>query len=43
MNQHRKAFSACENEDRSLVDMAFNKKKADDRKEWLRQFKVTPC
>jgi len=28
-------------DDRALIDMAFNKKKADDRKEWLRQFKVT--
>jgi len=27
-------------EDRALIDMAFNKRKADDRKEWLRQFKV---
>jgi DNA topoisomerase-2 len=26
-------------EDRLLIDMAFNKKKADDRKEWLRQYK----
>lgn len=27
-------------DDRALIDMAFNKKKADDRKEWLRQFRV---
>jgi DNA topoisomerase-2 len=40
MNKHLKPFSACEAEDRALVDMAFNKKKADDRKEWLRQFQV---
>ena len=40
MNKHLKPFSACEAEDRQLVDMAFNKKKADDRKEWLRQFQV---
>lgn len=26
-------------EDRELIDMAFNKKKADDRKEWLRQYR----
>ena len=26
--------------DRDLIDMAFNKKKADNRKEWLRQFQV---
>ena len=29
-----------QSEDRALIDMAFNKKKADNRKEWLRQFKV---
>jgi Cft2 family RNA processing exonuclease len=28
-------------EDRALIDMAFNKKKADDRKEWLRGFVVS--
>lgn len=28
-----------EDEDKTLIDLAFNKKKADDRKEWLRQFK----
>ena len=38
MNKHLKPFSVCENEERGYVDMAFNKKKADDRKEWLRQF-----
>jgi DNA topoisomerase-2 len=37
---HLKEFKACNLEERSLVDMAFNKKKADDRKEWLRQFVV---
>lgn len=31
-------FGASGHEDRQLVDMAFNKKKADDRKEWLRSF-----
>lgn len=38
MNKHLKPFSACQTEERMLVDMAFNKKKADERKEWLRQF-----
>jgi len=33
-------FKASNNEDRGLIDMAFNKKKADDRKEWLRGFVV---
>lgn len=33
-------FAKTEEGDRELIDMAFNKKKADDRKDWLRQFKV---
>ncbi|KAI9183901.1 DNA topoisomerase 2 [Blastocladiella emersonii ATCC 22665] len=33
--KHRKPFDPCDAEDRALVDMAFNKKKADDRKQWL--------
>ncbi|KAI9366079.1 DNA topoisomerase [Zopfochytrium polystomum] len=37
MELHRKRFKALEDEDRKLLDMAFNKKKADERKEWLRQ------
>lgn len=40
LERHRLAFDAAKDEDRQLIDMAFNKKKADDRKEWLRQFKV---
>ncbi|WVQ72377.1 hypothetical protein IAR50_001929 [Cryptococcus sp. DSM 104548] len=39
LDKHRLPFEAMEPEDRLLIDMAFNKKKADDRKEWLRQFK----
>ncbi|EIW70432.1 hypothetical protein TREMEDRAFT_43154 [Tremella mesenterica DSM 1558] len=39
LERHRLAFETMKNEDRALIDMAFNKKKADDRKEWLRQFK----
>ncbi|KAJ3239764.1 DNA topoisomerase 2 [Chytriomyces hyalinus] len=38
MELHRKSFKTLETEDTALIDMAFNKKKADDRKEWLRQF-----
>ena len=38
LNRHLKPFSECTSDERQLVDMAFNKKKADDRKEWLRQF-----
>jgi len=39
IDKHRLAFDPMKPEDRQLIDMAFNKKKADDRKEWLRQFK----
>ena len=38
LNQHRKEFKGANENDRLLIDMAFSKKKADDRKEWLRQF-----
>ena len=38
MEKHLKPFSAADDEGRQLIDMAFNKKKADDRKEWLRRF-----
>ncbi|KAF8604983.1 DNA topoisomerase II [Ceratobasidium sp. AG-I] len=39
MEKHMIPFSKTEEGDRELIDMAFNKKKADDRKDWLRQFK----
>ena len=35
---HRKSFSAVDDSERDLIDMAFNKKKTDNRKEWLRNF-----
>ncbi|GAA5985936.1 hypothetical protein JCM10908_006339 [Rhodotorula pacifica] len=38
MSRHRLPFKELTIEDRTLIDMAFNKKKADDRKEWLRGF-----
>ena len=38
LKRHMLKFGASGAEDRQLVDMAFNKKKADDRKEWLRSF-----
>ncbi|KAI8849905.1 DNA topoisomerase [Chytridium lagenaria] len=38
MTRHRKPFKAATDGDKALIDMAFNKKKADDRKDWLRQF-----
>lgn len=36
MNRHRKVFAPVDEEDRRLVDMAFSKKRADERKEWLK-------
>ncbi|KAJ2993089.1 DNA topoisomerase 2 [Globomyces sp. JEL0801] len=38
--KHLKPFEVATEESRALIDMAFNKKKADDRKEWLRGFQV---
>ncbi|KAJ3192511.1 DNA topoisomerase 2 [Irineochytrium annulatum] len=38
MAGHRKPFEAATAEDSQLVDLAFNKKRAEDRKEWLKSF-----
>ncbi|KAG0265402.1 DNA topoisomerase 2 [Mortierella polycephala] len=38
MDRHKKEFAPSTDEARALVDMAFNKKKADERKEWLSNF-----
>jgi len=38
MGTHRLTFDPCDEDDRKLIDMAFNKKRAEDRKEWLRGF-----
>jgi DNA topoisomerase-2 len=38
LRQHKKQFDDLSDNDRSLIDMAFNKKKSDDRKEWLRGY-----
>ena len=38
MDKHLKPFMPLTPEATQLIDMAFNKKKADDRKEWLRGF-----
>lgn len=40
MKRHMIPFSTTKEGDRELIQLAFSKKKADDRKEWLRQFKV---
>jgi hypothetical protein len=42
MAKHMIPFSATQDGDRELIDLAFSKKKADDRKEWLRNFVVRP-
>lgn len=41
MKAHRIAFKSLKDADRGLIDMAFNKKKADERKEWLRGYEVS--
>ncbi|KAF9935286.1 DNA topoisomerase 2 [Linnemannia zychae] len=38
MEKHKKEFAPITDDARSLVDMAFNKKKADERKEWLANY-----
>lgn len=40
MTKHMIPFGSTQDGDRELIDLAFSKKKADDRKEWLRQFRV---
>ncbi|KAK7688109.1 hypothetical protein QCA50_008479 [Cerrena zonata] len=39
MSKHMIPFSVIEEEERGLIELAFSKKKADERKEWLRQLK----
>jgi DNA topoisomerase II len=39
LDRHLKEFHAMQDHEASLIDLAFSKKKADERKEWLRQFK----
>ncbi|KAI9451533.1 DNA topoisomerase [Russula earlei] len=39
MAKHMIPFSSTQDGDRDLIDLAFSKKKADDRKDWLRQFR----
>jgi hypothetical protein len=40
MTKHMIPFGSTQDGERELIDLAFSKKKADDRKEWLRQFRV---
>lgn len=39
LDKHHKEFATMKDEEAQLIDLAFSKKKADERKEWLRQFK----
>lgn len=39
IDKHHKEFATLKEEEEPLIDLAFSKKKADERKEWLRQFK----
>ncbi|KAK7468441.1 DNA topoisomerase 2 [Stygiomarasmius scandens] len=39
MAKHLIPFAATQDGDKELIDLAFSKKKADERKEWLRQFR----
>ena len=40
MGKHMIPFATVKEGERDLIDLAFSKKKADDRKEWLRQLEV---
>jgi len=40
MAKHMIPFGSTQDGDRELIDLVFSKKKADDRKDWLRQFRV---
>ena len=39
LDRHLKEFHTMQEKEDGLIDLAFSKKKADERKEWLRQFK----
>ena len=39
LDKHLKEFHAMQDHEPDLIELAFSKKKADERKEWLRQFK----
>lgn len=38
LDKHLKKFHALQGDDSQLIDLAFSKKKADDRKEWLKLY-----
>lgn len=39
LDRHLKEFHTMQDNEAQLIELAFSKKKADERKEWLRQFK----
>ncbi|KAJ5272937.1 DNA topoisomerase II eukaryotic-type [Penicillium angulare] len=39
LDRHLKEFHTMKEDEAGLIELAFSKKKADERKEWLRQFK----
>ena len=39
LDKHLKEFHAMQDHEPAIIELAFAKKKADDRKEWLRQFR----
>ena len=39
LDRHLKEFHTMQAEEEQLIELAFSKKKADERKEWLRQYK----
>lgn len=39
LDKHLKEFHVMQDSEADLIELAFSKKKADERKEWLRQFK----
>jgi len=40
LDKHLKEFHAMQDGDKELIELAFSKKKADERKEWLRTYRV---
>jgi hypothetical protein len=40
LDKHLKHFHAMQAGDKELIELAFSKKKADERKEWLRTYRV---
>ena len=43
VNKHIKGFKPTDEEDRRLLEMVFDKKKADERKTWIRDIQEGTC